>query len=360
MKKVLILFPKDSEALFNRNCSQTFGGASVQLYNIARAMYSVNEVHAVSVINTPEAVDFEDNDQFDIRHMGKASDPLVNRIQNLIGIIQKEKPRFILQRGLTLFSCLMAFFCFLLRIKFVFMFAHDREASKRYQKNNKKCPLFPLLRLFSHCLIVQNSFQYEKISPLHKNVHLIRSGYPIPAKNRHKKKGSVLWVSRLEPWKQPDVCIQLAGDLPDIQFIMVAPVFHREKEYGIAVQKKARHYQNIVLYDFVSYQKINSLFEGSMVFLNTSTTEGFPNTFVQASMYSLPILSLNVNPDNFIAVNGCGIYADGDYSVLRESVSRIFSDTALYKKLSHASYLYAKNNHDIKDIIVDIVNCALT
>lgn len=351
MKKIFILFPKDSEALFNLDSKETFGGASVQLYNIARALHGNPQCQAISLISTPEKINFADDKLFDLRFTGKNKSGFLHKAHRFHSLVSKEKPDFILQRGLTLFSCLLALYCALRGINFIFMFAHDREAAGRYQKNNKLCPLFFLLTTFSKTLVVQNSYQKEEIFHKSNKVVQLASGYKISRKKNSESHNSILWVGRIEPWKQPEYFLQLAKDFPETQFTMIAPLFHREIEYGNKIQETARTHNNLKLLSFVPYSKISTYFNEAFIFVNTSEKEGFPNTFVQAAVASLPILSLNVNPDNFLTTQGCGFFCCGSYDLLKESLSKLLNDKSLYRSMSENAYRYVAKNHDIEKLV---------
>ena len=64
---------------------------------------------------------------------------------------------------------------------------------------------------------------------------------------------------------------------------------------------------NVRLLEKIPFSESDKLFEGALVLLNTSEFEGFPNTFLQAGKYGVPVLSLSVDPDEFITQTGCGL-----------------------------------------------------
>lgn len=67
-------------------------------------------------------------------------------------------------------------------------------------------------------------------------------------------------------------------------------------EIGAAVPKLP----NLKFFGFIPYHKVNEFFRRASVFVNTSSVEGFPNTFIQAWDHYIPVVSLNVDPDNII------------------------------------------------------------
>ena len=64
--KVAVVFPKDSEALFNKNSKRTFGGASVQMYLIAKELKKRADVSASSLIPDYSEINFDDSGSFDL------------------------------------------------------------------------------------------------------------------------------------------------------------------------------------------------------------------------------------------------------------------------------------------------------
>lgn len=355
-KKIFIFFPKDSEALFNINSERTFGGASVQLYNIARSLNLFSNNKVFSLIPEYQNISFPDQQDFNLIKTFKESDNTIKKFYQTHKIIRNNKPNIIIQRGLTLFSIFLSIYCFLFKIKFIFMFAHDRELNKRYQKNNQKVPLFYLLLLFSNKLIVQNSFQYNKIPKKYlKKTELLKSGYFLPKYEDIRKNNSILWVSRLEPWKCPEKFLKLAEMNPSLKFVLIGPIFHRENDYGEKISAECKKLKNIEYHSFINFPQINNFFSQASIFINTSDCEGFPNTFVQATMNATPIISLNVNPDSIFEKHKIGFYCNNSISVMNDKIHLLIENPKIYEKFSKNAYKYSKKEHDINKIALEII-----
>lgn len=346
MRKIVILFPKDSEALFDPTSSRTFGGASVQLYNISRSLGEFSDIKVIQGLYEYPSVrrqSFEGTPLIDF--FCNEHDFILVKFIKSIRFFERYRPDYVMQRGLTLFSCMLAFFCRMTGIRFIFMFAHDLEVQGRYQKNGKICPLYFLLKLSSWRLIAQHRWQYNHL-PENKR-ELIYSGYSMPEKNKASMKSPVLWVGRLEPWKNPELFIDLAREYPERSFVMIAPSFHRHEEYGRKIHETAKMLPNLTLYDFIPYKNIDSYFKNASFYVSTSEKEGFPNTFVQAAMFGIPVISLHVNPDEVLTEYEFGVFCDNSFEKL---VLSLKIDDALYSKLSENAFRYACERHDIIEV----------
>ena len=58
--RVITIFPKDSEAIFNKNSTRTFGGATVQMYLISKELGCRDDIECYSFITNYKQIDFED------------------------------------------------------------------------------------------------------------------------------------------------------------------------------------------------------------------------------------------------------------------------------------------------------------
>jgi len=344
-KKIVVIFPKDSESIFN-NKKKTFGGATVQLFNYAVELSKTNEVHCL--INEASDIDPNDFSCFNIHFTFSRKDNYLKKIITFHKVLRKIKPDVVIQRGLTRISTLLAIHCRVFRARMIFMFAHDRECRGRFQRSGRLNSFYPLLLVFAKHLIVQNDYQFSKIPGIFKKkLCKISNGYPINLPDESSKSG-VLWVSRLEPWKRPEACIYMAVKNPDIQFTMIAPVDEKNKEYAEQIYKMAQNVRNITILDFVCFNEIDLYFQRARIFLNTSTEEGFPNTFIQACKNKTPIVSLSVNPDDFITKFNVGRFCDDNLDNLRESLSEITKNEDLWENYAKSAVEYVSRFHCIE------------
>ncbi len=356
-KKVMVIFPKDSEALFNSESTRTFGGASVQMYLFAKELKKNHGLDVYSLICDYEKINFKESEEFQLIKSFKENDSYLAKLIKTHRIISKTRPRFIIQHGLTNESCLMALYSYLRNIKFIFMFAHDNEVQKKFQASGKKSYLFNLIIRYSFLLIVQNKYQYnsllEKFNPYKEKIHLLYNGFP--RKNRLKKKDKIiLYVARSDKWKRPDLFIQLASLLPEYKFVMICPNSGDDEYYQYLIDK-SKPVKNVEFIKFVPFSQIDRYFEKASMFVNTSDYEGYPQTFIQAVMNSVPILSLKVNPDEFITTYNCGRVLNGNFGQMSDQIDLIMKNPDLYKELSDNAYDYFLNKHNISENVNKLV-----
>lgn len=354
--KIVIIFPKDSEALFNRKSKRTFGGASIQMYLIAKELSNYKDIQTFSFIPNYKTINFNEKDKFNLIKTYNENDSFYSKILKFNKKLEEIKPDVVIQHGLTLFSCLLAKYCKLKGIKFIYMFAHDIEVKGRYQSNSKKCILFNILLSNSYKIITQNKYQQnELLKSYNKESHIIYNGFPIkkPSKN---KKDIILWVARCDKWKRPELFIELAKRNKNHKFLMICPE-SKDKDYYKNIINKSKYIKNLRFIPFVQFNKIDSYFKKAKLFINTSKFEGYPQTFIQATMNSTPILSLNVDPDGFITKYNCGYFCNGDLKLLNKRINELIRNKGLlYIKLSKNAYNYAKKNHNIKLNVKKLLN----
>jgi glycosyltransferase involved in cell wall biosynthesis len=101
----------------------------------------------------------------------------------------------------------------------------------------------------------------------------------------------VLWVSTIRELKRPDLFLDLAEALPSYQFQMIGGPGHGETRLYDEIKARAGTISNVEFLGFVPFTRINEYFDVASAFVNTSESEGFPNTFLQAWSRGIPTLS---------------------------------------------------------------------
>ncbi len=128
----------------------------------------------------------------------------------------------------------------------------------------------------------------------------------IPALPKPRERDiDVLWVGNLRPVKRPELVFELARALPERRFVVAGGPLPRQLAYFDAVEAMAHDVPNVEMLGPVSYGEVAHLFERTKIHINTSSTEGFPNTFLQAWARRVPVVSF-FDPDHVIKRRGLG------------------------------------------------------
>jgi len=134
----------------------------------------------------------------------------------------------------------------------------------------------------------------------------------------------VLWVNNIREFKRPELVLELAQKMPSHKFVMIGGAVPGFEQLYEDIKNNAREIQNLEFVGPVSYHKVNNYFLETKLFLNTSDSEGFPNSFLQAWVRSVPVVSF-FDPDNIIRVKGIG-RTPQDLGEMKSDVDALLSD----------------------------------
>ncbi len=237
--------------------------------------------------------------------------------------------------------------------KFIYSSAHDRDSNGEFFKNHS----FLINYAFKYglknanALICQHRDQQKAFQRnLGLKAHVMNTMYAMGSNPPTPKlRDYVLWVSRLNSWKRPEVFVALAKHFPTRKFLMIT------NSEAQTFSKKIGTHPTLKILEKVPLEKMDAYFEKAKLFVNTSRTEGFPNTFVQAAKNGTPILSLTVNPEGMLEKNAMGRCAYDDFDRLVEDLAETLKDKNLWRKMSENAYNYARKHHDRDRIVADYV-----
>jgi glycosyltransferase involved in cell wall biosynthesis len=196
-------------------------------------------------------------------------------------------------------------------------------------------------------IIARNEYQRAELKRRYgKESVILPNVFPMPDSPPSVLKDSVLWVASSQVLKQPWRFLGLARAFPGERFVMVMPP--NDVALFDLIRAEARRIPNLTFIERVPYTEIQAHFDRAKVFINTSTVEGFPNTFVQAAMGATPVLSLSVNPDEVLHVNGFGRCAQGDLDRMHADLAELLENDTLRGEMGAAAFSYATATHDIE------------
>ena len=93
----------------------------------------------------------------------------------------------------------------------------------------------------------------------------------------------------------------------------------------------------------VPYHTVNSYFEAARLFINTSESEGFPNSFLQAWVRRVPVISF-FDPDNLIEELGLGA-SPGDLPGMVEAIRNVLNDDARRAQIGERARDFVKSRY---------------
>ncbi|OGI62230.1 hypothetical protein A2645_01375 [Candidatus Nomurabacteria bacterium RIFCSPHIGHO2_01_FULL_39_9] len=363
-KKIKICFVcLGAYPLFNQNIKATFGGAEVQLYLLGKALTKLPEFEVSFVVANfgQPAVEVRDGVRLYKSIKNEKSGSLWRSLRRpkplvLANVLRKIGADIYIQRTASAGTGLVCLVAHLLGKKFIYMTAHEIDCGGEFEKMN------PWLsgRLYRYgirradLVITQNEEHRRMVKEHHgKESIVVKSVYKIPKSSEldQMERKYILWVGRAEDWKQPEIFLELARNFKDHNFLMICPRSNNQHAYFDGIKERVAELPNVSFKDFVPFAEMDNYFRQAKVYVLTSKFEGFPNTFVQAAKNTVPILSLNVDPDDFLEKYDCGIFTGGSIDKLKDSLHKILNDEVKRARLGANAYRYAKENHDIEKII---------
>ena len=131
----------------------------------------------------------------------------------------------------------------------------------------------------------------------------------------------VLWIGRAEEvHKRPQVCLDIARQCPEVNFLMIL----NPRVPSVEAQIRNEASANVRIVERVPFPQMPAVFAQAAALLNTSQLEGFPNVFLQAALSRVPIVSVEVG-EEFLAKSRAGTHTCGDVQKAAEVVNRIWS-----------------------------------
>jgi len=154
----------------------------------------------------------------------------------------------------------------------------------------------------------------------------------------------ILWVGRISPEKRPHLFLEVAASLPDVEFDM-AGSSDGDGGYAGRLLSNARALPNVRVHGRVEVSRMPALYRNSTLLFCTSLYEGFPNTFLEAWSYGLPIVS-TCDPDGLLADRSLGIAA-ADRQSLVAGIRQLLGSASRWREMSGNARRFYLQNHAV-------------
>lgn len=200
-------------------------------------------------------------------------------------------------------------------------------------------------------ILAQSHYQRDCIAERfgRQDVVVLPNFHPTPrdverAQNIRKQ---VVWIANLKPLKNPGAFLRLAqrlGARSDVVFTMIGRPITDDRWTRRQLAKIAAT-PNVAFLGEQTQDQVNALLARADLLVNTSDYEGFSNTFIQAWMRRVPVVSLNVDPDGLLSRAGLGAVAHGGELQLARDVSRLLDSERERAAIGARCRAYAVANH---------------
>jgi len=344
--------------VFSKQYRSIFGGSEVQLFCLAKALTKYSFVSVNTIVDGGSFQPSQDKidgvslwkGNFLKRRFGFMSGLMAYR--RIFLTMKKADVDVYVQQGAGLSTGIVSFFCRLLGKKMVFMTGSIIDVDKTYVRTHLLGGLFYRYGLRNADLVITQCQEHKEL--LKQNYHLdsvvMKNGFPLPENTALPSKEFVLWVASSQPLKQPYLFLDLAKKFPQEKFLMILSKHPQHIYLFNDIQEQAKDITNLTFVSNVPFAEIDIYYQKAKVFVNTSAFEGFPNTFIQAAMYQTPIVSLQVNPDSFLAKWQCGFCANGDWQAMQKHLALLLNNEELRRSFGRNARDYVAKNHNVKDI----------
>lgn len=256
------------------------------------------------------------------------------------------------QRTSMTITGIVSFYCSQQKKKFVFSVASnmDLDGTTRKQMKPHYHRLYWYGLTHADAVIVQTDDQMHLLKQnVGKDGVVIRSTFPSPdLAGAPSDKEYVLWVGNYREVRRPGLMIDLVAGLPQYKFVMVGGPFAGEESLFTESLARGENLPNLKITGAVPYKEVGRYFSKAKLFVNTSSIEGFPNTYLQAWSRRLPVIA-TFDADNLIARYGLGRFCK-DEGELKGSVSAFMENDDLRESVGTKALQYVQENHSLEAV----------
>ncbi len=150
----------------------------------------------------------------------------------------------------------------------------------------------------------------------------------------------LLWLANLRHMKRPAWFLDVARLVPGLRCAMAGGAHHDEVEAYAKVAQDAALLPNLTFHGQVKFGTGRKLFADARIFVNTSSFEGFPNTYLQAWANGVPVVA-TFDPDGIIAARGLGV-AVQDAAGIAAAAQALLASPAEWAACSERCRAYAR------------------
>ncbi|MGH9644251.1 MAG: glycosyltransferase family 4 protein [Terriglobales bacterium] len=178
----------------------------------------------------------------------------------------------------------------------------------------------------------------------------VRNFQPLPAglPSKSTTPVEVLWVANLKAVKRPELFVELAeafAGRDELRFTMAGRASDLRR-YD-ALMRRIKRTPNLEYLGELSIEAVNVRMAQAAIHVNTSSFEGFPNTFIQAWAQGAVVATIAVDPDEEgMEKLGIGICA-GSLERLKTTIDELARSPERRNAIAERAFAFAHANHSL-------------
>ena len=164
-----------------------------------------------------------------------------------------------------------------------------------------------------------------------------------------------LWIGKAVDNKRPELALAVAKACPDQSFVMIL----NDVGNGQFEKISAATPRNVEIVPSVPPSQLAQYFSQARALICTSDFEGFPNTFLDAGRFGVPVISLSVDPDGVVARERGGFVAQRNFGEFVDAVKRFAAEPDAALAAGRRLYDYVKREHEASarvDQLADVLS----
>lgn len=296
-------------------------------------------------------------------------------LKELRRALEETKPDVIYQQGRLSYTGECARYATRAKIPFFFHIAHEFDLNFRWVtlKYSRNTPfdfveyLLGMKGIRSATHIIAQSARQARLLRESLGIEVaavIRNFQPLPESLPEKPDGPlrIFWVANLKDFKRPHLFVELVESFAgrsDLTFLMAGrpPGGRRFKPL---MDKLTKGVPNLKYYGELPISDVNEIMNSASFHVNTSSFEGFPNTFLQAWARGAVVTSLAVDPDEK-SMESLGIgYCAGTIDKMHAFIDELARNTEKRRLIAQRAFDFVHANHSLSEAIrlVDLMLAA--
>lgn len=341
------------------------GGAEYQAKTLAGYLKDYSEVFFISYGHNASGVEVIDGFKVYKIKLERLYDSLSLYAfsgMHINKILEKEKPDYVYQRVLNSYSYHLSHYVnknnscksLLLHIADNYSLDFNLKTVRGFVRKYMFNKIYKVYKADNTKIkfLVQNTDQQDQLNKLGVDKStLINNIHPLPTSNiinkSKSKKQIVVWIGSSRRVKRLGLYINLArkfveNNSTEFHFIGRVEGDVIEKEEVLNLMKSC----GVIVHGEVDNNYINNfLLKKANILINTSLSEGFSNTFIQAWLNGVYVISLNSNPNKiFEAAPFLGKFCNNKEELLSAEFEEYIINKGTQFEYAEKAYQFAKEN----------------